>query len=295
EREAAGARRCRGRYRVGRRDRDGTRLRRRAHEYRDRRCARSDPHGARDAPRSPGRARRIPRRAHPAQTPRLGIEPDRRPRDLMRNADGPMCEAAVFQGRVPVSDPSTDDVNDPIDAGTRGRTPVDETSRHIRSFVLRQGRITPAQERAFAQHWGRYGLEPRGTPRDFAAVFGRRAPLVLEIGFGNGEQLCAAAAAEPERDFVGIEVHRPGVGHLLNALAAAALDNVRLYHHDAIEVLRDDIAPAALAETRIGFPDPWPKKRHHKRRLIQPGFVALLASRTAPGGRLHLATDWAGY
>lgn len=213
----------------------------------------------------------------------------------MRNADGPMCEAAVFQGRVPVSDPSTDDVNDPIDAGTRGRTPVDETSRHIRSFVLRQGRITPAQERAFAQHWGRYGLELRGTPRDFAVVFGRRAPLVLEIGFGNGEQLCAAAAAEPERDFLGIEVHRPGVGHLLNALAAAALDNVRLYHHDAIEVLRDDIAPAALAETRIGFPDPWPKKRHHKRRLIQPGFVALLASRTAPGGRLHLATDWAGY
>ena len=118
---------------------------------------------------------------------------------------------------------------------------------------------------------------------------------IPSAGKMTGEQLCAAAAAEPERDFVGIEVHRPGVGHLLNALAAAALDNVRLYHHDAIEVLRDDIAPAALAETRIGFPDPWPKKRHHKRRLVTPEFAALAASRLVPGGRWRLATDWAEY
>jgi tRNA (guanine-N7-)-methyltransferase len=188
-----------------------------------------------------------------------------------------------------------DDPDDGADDPRGANTDPGRAAGHIRSFVLRQGRITPAQERAFARHWNRYGLEPVGHPRDFDAIFGRRAPLVLEIGFGNGEQLHAAAAAEPERDFLGVEVHRPGVGHLLNALARAELGNVRVYHHDAIEVLRDEIAPAALAETRIGFPDPWPKKRHLKRRLIQPGFVALLASRTMPGGRLHLATDWAGY
>ncbi|HET6632167.1 MAG TPA: tRNA (guanosine(46)-N7)-methyltransferase TrmB [Rhodanobacteraceae bacterium] len=156
--------------------------------------------------------------------------------------------------------------------------------------------MTPAQRRAFDQHWPRYGLEPGGdAPGDFAAVFGRRADLVLEIGFGNGEALAHAAAAEPQRDFIGVEVHGPGVGRLMNALAAQGSDNVRLYRHDAVEVLRDEIAPAALAETRIWFPDPWPKKRHHKRRLLQPGFAALLAERTRPGGLLHLATDWAGY
>jgi tRNA (guanine-N7-)-methyltransferase len=167
--------------------------------------------------------------------------------------------------------------------------------RKIRSFVLRQGRITTAQQRAFDEHWQRYGLEFAGVPRDFSAVFARSAPLVLEIGFGNGEQLLHAVQTEPERDFLGIEVHRPGVGRLLNGLAAADVGNARLYHHDAVEVLEREIAPSALAEVRIYFPDPWPKKRHQKRRLIQPAFVALLASRVTPGGRLHLATDWADY
>lgn len=167
--------------------------------------------------------------------------------------------------------------------------------RRIRSFVLRQGRFTPAQQRAFDQHWARYGLEHSGSPRDFAALFGRVAPLVLEIGFGNGEQMLHSAQAEPARDFIGVEVHRPGVGRLMNALADAGVGNVRLYNHDAVEVLRDDIAPGALAETRVYFPDPWHKKRHNKRRLVQPEFLALLASRTAVGGRLHLATDWADY
>ena len=167
--------------------------------------------------------------------------------------------------------------------------------RRIRSFVLRQGRITDAQQRAFDAHWSRYGLAVGTAPRDFAATFGRRAPLVLEIGFGNGEQLAHAAQAEPDRDFLGVEVHRPGVGRLLNALAAANVDNVRVYHHDAVEVIEREIAPDSLAEVRIYFPDPWPKKRHQKRRLVQSDFVALLGSRTAPGGRLHLATDWADY
>jgi len=168
-------------------------------------------------------------------------------------------------------------------------------ARRIRSFVLRQGRFTPAQQRAFDQHWSRYGLDYAGTPRDFVATFGRDAPRVLEIGFGNGEQLLHSAQTEPARDFIGIEVHRPGVGRLMNALADADAGNVRLYNHDAVEVLQHEIADAALAEVRIYFPDPWHKKRHNKRRLIQPDFLALLAARVMSGGRLHLATDWADY
>ena len=167
--------------------------------------------------------------------------------------------------------------------------------RPVRSFVLREGRITPAQQRAFDDHWSRYGLDYCGAPRDFDPVFGRRASRVLEIGFGNGEALAWAAAHEPERDFIGIEVHRPGVGRLINTLAAQGSNNVRVYRHDAVEVLRNEIAPASLAEVRLWFPDPWPKLRHHKRRLIQPAFATLLASRVAPGGLLHLATDWADY
>jgi len=172
---------------------------------------------------------------------------------------------------------------------------VTDRHRPIRSFVLRQGRMTPAQERALGALWPRYGLEPTGAPRDFDAVFGRRAPLVLEIGFGNGEALRYAAEHEPQRDFIGIEVHQPGVGRLLNALDAAGLHNVRVYNHDAVEVLQHDIADGTLDEVRIWFPDPWPKKRHHKRRLLQPAFVDLLARKLRSGGLLHLATDWHDY
>ncbi len=174
----------------------------------------------------------------------------------------------------------------------------DEASRHqrtVRSFVLRQGRITPAQQRAFDQHWSRFGIDYTGTPRDLDALFGRHAPRVLEIGFGNGEALAWSAEHDPARDHLGIEVHRPGVGRLLNALAACDARNVRIWNHDAVEVLQNEIAPSALAEVRIWFPDPWPKKRHHKRRLIQPAFVHLLAARMKPGGLLHLATDWPEY
>lgn len=167
--------------------------------------------------------------------------------------------------------------------------------RRIRSFVLRQGRFTPAQQRAFDLHWARYGLDYSGQPRDLDRTFGRAAPRVLEIGFGNGEQLLHAAKSEPDRDFIGIEVHRPGVGRLMNGLAEADARNVRLYAHDAVEVLENEIAPQSLAEVRVYFPDPWHKKRHRKRRLVTPAFLALLASRTAHGGRLHLATDWADY
>jgi tRNA (guanine-N7-)-methyltransferase len=170
-----------------------------------------------------------------------------------------------------------------------------ERRRRIRSFVRREGRFTPAQQRGFAQHWTRYGLDAADGPPDWSQVFSRTAPLVLEIGFGNGEQLLWSAGNEPERNFIGIEVHRPGVGRLMNALAVDNVNNVRLYNHDAVDVLDRIIGEAALSEVRIYFPDPWPKKRQQKRRLIQPEFVTLLAARVATGGRLHLATDWAEY
>ena len=172
---------------------------------------------------------------------------------------------------------------------------VVEGRREIRSFVLRQGRFTEAQQRAFDAQWPRYGLDYQGQPRDFDAAFGRRAPRVLEIGFGNGEALRYAAPRDPGRDFIGIEVHAPGVGRLLNALATDGTANVRLYHHDAVEVLTHEVADGGLDEVRIYFPDPWHKKRHNKRRLVQPGFAALLVRKLAIGGRLHLATDWHDY
>jgi tRNA (guanine-N7-)-methyltransferase len=167
--------------------------------------------------------------------------------------------------------------------------------RRIRSFVLREGRMTPAQQRAFDEHWARYGLDYHGQARDLSAVFERAAPRVLEIGFGNGEALAWASEHDQARDFIGVEVHGPGVGRLMNALAERDANNVRIYKHDAVEVLQHEIAPGALAEARIWFPDPWHKKRHNKRRLVQAEFVALLASRMAPEGLLHLATDWQPY
>lgn len=181
--------------------------------------------------------------------------------------------------------------NDGPPLAGEGETP----RRAIRSFVLREGRITPAQQRAFDDHWQRFGIDYTGAPQDLDKLFGRHAPRVLEIGFGNGEALAWAAEHDRARDYLGVEVHRPGVGRLMNALADIDAGNVRLYRHDAVEVLRDEIPPAALDEVRIWFPDPWHKKRHHKRRLVQPVFVELLASRVKPRGLLHLATDWPEY
>jgi tRNA (guanine-N7-)-methyltransferase len=174
-------------------------------------------------------------------------------------------------------------------------TATSEHPRSIRSFVTRAGRITAAQQRALAALWPKYGLDFAVRPLDPPTVFGRAAPCALEIGFGNGENLLALAAARPERDFLGVEVHRPGVGRLLLGLEARSLGNVRVICHDAVEVLEEQIAPESLAEILILFPDPWPKKRHHKRRLIQPPFAEILASRLSRGGVLRLATDWEPY
>jgi tRNA (guanine-N7-)-methyltransferase len=155
--------------------------------------------------------------------------------------------------------------------------------------------MTPAQERALAELLPRYGIADGDAPIDFAAVYGRTAPVHLEIGFGNGAALAAMAAAHPENDYLGIEVHRPGVGHLLRTVAEAGLTNVRVISADATEVLAQRISDAALTAVYIFFPDPWPKLRHHKRRLIQPPFVALVARKLRPGGMLHCATDWQNY
>ncbi|MEW6331987.1 MAG: tRNA (guanosine(46)-N7)-methyltransferase TrmB [Pseudomonadota bacterium] len=167
--------------------------------------------------------------------------------------------------------------------------------RTVRSYVRRESRITPAQVRALGELWPRYGI-PEGTaPLDWPAEFGRVAPVVLEIGFGNGEALAAAAAAHPEDDYFGIEVHRPGAGSLLRRIETAGLSNLRVMLGDASEILAQRIPDASLSAVRLFFPDPWPKKRHHKRRLVQPEFAALVARKLAPGGYFHLATDWPAY
>ena len=167
--------------------------------------------------------------------------------------------------------------------------------REIRSFVLREGRLTPAQERAMRELWPQYGVDYTGATRDLHALFGHAAPVVLEIGFGNGDALLQTATNDPARDYLGVEVHAPGVGRALAGVAQSGLRNVRVFRHDAIEVLRHEVASGALDEVRIWFPDPWHKKRHHKRRLINADNATLIADRLRVGGLLHLATDWAPY
>jgi tRNA (guanine-N7-)-methyltransferase len=173
---------------------------------------------------------------------------------------------------------------------------TDPTQRRVvRSFVRREGRMTEGQRRALELHWQRYGVEQSRETLDLDALFGRSAPRRLEIGFGMGESLLAMASAAPETDFLGIEVYRPGVGHLLRELEVRGIGNVRVISADAVEVLKEMIPPAALEAIYVFFPDPWPKKRHHKRRLMNSTFASLAASRLAPGGVLHMATDWEDY
>lgn len=167
--------------------------------------------------------------------------------------------------------------------------------RPIRSFVLRQGRVSNAQARYLEEGMPRWGIAYRAAPLDLDAAFGRQAPRILEIGCGMGETTAIIAAAHPQHDYLGIEVHTPGVGSLFKEIATRGLTNLRVIQHDAVEVVRDMLPAGSLAGIHIYFPDPWPKKRHHKRRLVQPPFVALLASRLAPGGYLHCATDWEEY
>lgn len=175
---------------------------------------------------------------------------------------------------------------------------VDEKSyphRSVRSFVKRAGRLTSPQRRALAELWPQYGVEFGATPLDLDALFGRAAPCWLEIGFGNGESLVQQAVDHSGTDFIGIEVHEPGIGHCLLAAEAAQLSNIRLIAHDAVEVMEKQIPDRSLSRINLYFADPWPKKRHHKRRIIQPDFIDVCARRLVDGGSLRIATDWAGY
>ena len=182
--------------------------------------------------------------------------------------------------------PSAKDANRP--GSQPGRRPV-------RSFVLRAGRLTEGQKRALDELWPVFGLPDGREPLDFVSQFGNEHPVIMEIGFGNGEATWQMAAARPDQNFLGVEVHRPGVGHLLLKLEEHGLENVRIACEDAVELLERRIGRGSLDGVRIYFPDPWPKKRHHKRRIIRDEFVDLLARRMKPGGILHLATDWEPY
>ena len=168
-------------------------------------------------------------------------------------------------------------------------------TRIIRSFVRRAGRLTDSQKRALLELGPVYLVEYSAEPLSFTELFGRSAPVVLEIGFGNGETLVEQAARDPGRDYLGIEVHEPGVGHCLLKADEAGVTNLRIFMHDAVEVLAQQVPPASLDRLNLYFPDPWPKKRHHKRRIVRDEFVALVADRLRDGGSLHIATDWENY
>ena len=171
----------------------------------------------------------------------------------------------------------------------------DDHRRSIRSFVRRAGRLTASQQRAIEELWPRVGVEFDNAVLDLRALFGRKAPVVLEIGFGDGETFVQQAGDHPEWDFIGVEVHEPGIGHCLIRARESGIGNMRLIRHDAIEVLRYQIPDASLRRVNLYFPDPWPKKRHHKRRIVQPSFLDLIAERLEPGGSLCIATDWDDY
>jgi tRNA (guanine-N7-)-methyltransferase len=168
-------------------------------------------------------------------------------------------------------------------------------NRHIRSYVLRQGRVSPAQQRACDTLLPRFGIPYAAQPLDLDPIFGRAAPRILEIGFGMGDSTAAIALAHPENDYLALEVHTPGVGNLLKLIAAQQIANIRIIQHDAVEVLRDMIGDGTLDGVHIFFPDPWHKARHNKRRLIQAPFIAQLVKKLKCGGYIHVATDWQDY
>jgi tRNA (guanine-N7-)-methyltransferase len=171
----------------------------------------------------------------------------------------------------------------------------DLSKRHIRSYVLRQGRVSVAQQRAIDTLLPRFGIPYAARPLNLALTFRRTAPVILEIGFGMGDSTATIAQAHPENDYLALEVHTPGVGNLLKLIDAQQLENIRIIQHDAVEVLRDMIADSTLAGVHIFFPDPWHKARHNKRRLIQSPFIAQLVKKLKPGGYIHVATDWQDY
>jgi tRNA (guanine-N7-)-methyltransferase len=172
----------------------------------------------------------------------------------------------------------------------------DNKHRKIRSYVLREGRLTAGQERAFATLWPKFGVDfVPSQPLNLTAIFGNNHPVILEIGFGNGASLAETASNSPEQNYLGVEVHSPGVGHLLLEIEERSLKNLRVIRHDAVEVLEHGISPASLSGIHLFFPDPWHKKKHHKRRILKPSLVQLLAKTIQAGGVFHAATDWEHY
>jgi tRNA (guanine-N7-)-methyltransferase len=197
---------------------------------------------------------------------------------------------------MPIHDPSAGAAHQADIAPAATPTePHPHRDRPLRSFVLRAGRLGSGQARALTELGPRYLLPYQPAAADWDAAFARQAPRVLEIGFGMGQATADIAAARPDLDFIGVEVHQPGVGALLREIGERGLTNIRILQHDAVQVLEQMVLPASLAGVHVFFPDPWHKKRHHKRRLIQPPLVDLLASRLQPGGWLHCATDWDDY
>ncbi|MBN2866761.1 MAG: tRNA (guanosine(46)-N7)-methyltransferase TrmB [Thiotrichales bacterium] len=179
---------------------------------------------------------------------------------------------------------------------TKTENALSDNQRRIKSFVLRQGRMSQSQQRSMENNWPKFGLDVEGELLDFDAVFGREgAPTIVEIGFGMGASLAAMAEANPQQNYIGIEVHRPGVGALLKLIEEKGLTNIRVFNHDAIEVLEKRIPKNSLAGVYLFFPDPWHKKRHNKRRIVQAEFAKFLASHIKPGGHFHMATDWEDY
>lgn len=169
------------------------------------------------------------------------------------------------------------------------------TPRRLRSFVRRDSCITSAQERAYQLYWPQFGIaQPTGII-SFANIFGRKAPVFMEIGFGSGQSLLALAKAQPEKNFIGVETHKPGIGSLLLGIQKQQITNLRIFHGDVVDILQNNIPDKSLAGVQIFFPDPWPKRRHHPRRLIQPGWIKQLITKIIAGGSLHLATDWEDY
>lgn len=167
--------------------------------------------------------------------------------------------------------------------------------RTIKSFILRQGRLTQGQQRALDEQWPIFGIDYEAKPIDFAKLFGNNNPVILEIGFGNGESLLQMAAENPEQNFVGIEVHRPGVGHLLHLIHEQSIKNLRVMNYDAIDILQNQIAEHSLSRVQLYFPDPWHKRKHIKRRIVQTSFLDMLAKLLKSDGQIHFATDWEHY
>jgi tRNA (guanine-N7-)-methyltransferase len=209
-------------------------------------------------------------------------------------SDGRHGPAPGTPNSTPADAPVDARADAPSDAPAAPNEPLVARAR-IRSYVVRGGRIGPGHQRALAELGPRFVLPFRPRPLDLDATFGRHAPRIVEIGFGMGDATAAVAAAMPGHDFLGIEVHEAGIGALLRRIGEAGLANLRIVRHDAVEVFEQMLIPGSLAGVHLWFPDPWPKKRHHKRRLVQAPFVHLLASRLAPGGYLHCATDWQPY